>query len=63
MTYVLPGASSMPLELVIAAAEVAGAHEFILELPHGYDTLSSANAAHRIRAVSVSVSASPSPAL
>jgi subfamily B ATP-binding cassette protein HlyB/CyaB len=28
----------MPLERVIAAAELAGAHEFILELPEGYDT-------------------------
>jgi subfamily B ATP-binding cassette protein HlyB/CyaB len=30
---------SMPLERVIHAAELAGAHEFILELPHGYDTI------------------------
>ena len=28
----------MPIERVIAAAELAGAHEFILELPEGYDT-------------------------
>jgi subfamily B ATP-binding cassette protein HlyB/CyaB len=28
----------MPVEKVIAAAELAGAHEFILELPEGYDT-------------------------
>lgn len=28
---------TMPLEKVIAAAELAGAHEFILELPNGYD--------------------------
>lgn len=31
-----PGA---PLELVINAAKMAGAHEFILELPEGYDTM------------------------
>jgi subfamily B ATP-binding cassette protein HlyB/CyaB len=31
-----PGAS---MERVIGAAELAGAHEFILELPQGYDTL------------------------
>lgn len=29
---------SWPMERVIAAAELAGAHEFILELPEGYDT-------------------------
>jgi ATP-binding cassette, subfamily B, bacterial HlyB/CyaB len=29
----------MPLERVTAAAALAGAHEFILELPHGYDTI------------------------
>jgi subfamily B ATP-binding cassette protein HlyB/CyaB len=29
----------MPLELVIRAARLAGAHEFILEMPEGYDTL------------------------
>src|SRR5262249_15647164 len=30
---------AMPIEQVIAAAELAGAHEFILELPEGYDTV------------------------
>ena len=29
----------LPMEPVIAAAKLAGAHEFILELPEGYDTL------------------------
>ncbi len=29
----------MPLNLVIAAAKLAGAHEFILQLPEGYDTV------------------------
>jgi subfamily B ATP-binding cassette protein HlyB/CyaB len=29
----------MPLERVIAAAQMAGAHEFIVELPEGYDTM------------------------
>jgi subfamily B ATP-binding cassette protein HlyB/CyaB len=30
---------SLPMERIIAAAQLAGAHEFILELPEGYDTM------------------------
>ncbi len=28
-----------PMEVVLAAAELAGAHEFVIQLPHGYDTI------------------------
>ena len=31
--------SAMPIERIIAAAQLSGAHEFILELPNGYDTI------------------------
>jgi subfamily B ATP-binding cassette protein HlyB/CyaB len=30
---------AMPIEQILAAAQLAGAHEFILEMPEGYDTV------------------------
>jgi subfamily B ATP-binding cassette protein HlyB/CyaB len=30
---------SLPIERIVAVAQMAGAHEFILELPNGYDTV------------------------
>jgi subfamily B ATP-binding cassette protein HlyB/CyaB len=30
---------AMPIEAIIAAAQLSGAHEFVLELPNGYDTV------------------------
>ena len=33
------GTFAAPLEQIVAAAKLAEAHEFIMELPHGYDTI------------------------
>ena len=55
-------AQSMPhasLDQIIRAATLAGAHDFILRLPLGYDTVLAEGAA---RSPAVSASASPSPA-
>jgi ATP-binding cassette, subfamily B, bacterial HlyB/CyaB len=30
---------TQPMETVLAASELAGAHDFVVQLPHGYDTL------------------------
>src|SRR6185312_15631158 len=30
---------AVPIERIMAAAELAGAHDFILEMPEGYDTI------------------------
>ena len=49
----------LPMERVAAAAELAGAHDFVMELPQGYDT-PVGSGARTCRAASAS--ASPSPA-
>ena len=50
---------AMPTERVIAAAKLAGAHDFVLELPEGYDTIVGERGSSLSGA---SGSASPSPA-
>jgi subfamily B ATP-binding cassette protein HlyB/CyaB len=50
----------LPIEAVMAAAKLAGAHDFILELPKA-TTPWSANTAPRYPAASASASPSPAP--
>jgi len=38
-TNILFGREDMPFENVLAASKIANAHEFILQLPNGYDTI------------------------